>query len=104
MSTFNFFKPFSTSKPVEIAKKSVNKLTRGFDLDRLYGEAIVSDIIEPCNPGRVRFAGSWWPAECDESITLMPGEMVYVVGRRNITLVVKPMSCVDTHASLYQPI
>ncbi len=54
------------------------------------GRAIVSDTIAPDQRGRVHFQGSWWPALCDQDITLAVGEVVQVIGRQNITLLVKP--------------
>lgn len=53
--------------------------------------AIVDETIVPYFGGRVRFQSSWWPALCAHNITLGPGEVVYVVGRHNITLLVEPM-------------
>ena len=53
--------------------------------------AIVSDTIYPYTAGRVQFQGSWWPAACEQAVTIVPGTVVQVVGRRNITLVVKPI-------------
>ncbi len=57
-------------------------------------QAIVEQTIHPLRNGRVRFRGSWWPAHCKQDITLIPGEIVYVVGRHNITLIVEPASSV----------
>ncbi|HEY9836594.1 MAG TPA: NfeD family protein, partial [Vampirovibrionales bacterium] len=54
--------------------------------------AIVDEAIVPYFGGRVRFQNSWWPALCLHQITLDPGEVVYVVGRHNITLLVEPTS------------
>jgi membrane protein implicated in regulation of membrane protease activity len=55
------------------------------DLER----AIVEEEIRPNQPGRVRFQSSWWPAKCEQQITLKPGEVVHVVGLENITLIVE---------------
>lgn len=56
----------------------------------LQGQAIVSQAIAPNCQGRVHFRGSWWPAACDQQVTLVPGEIVNVVGLSNITLIVRP--------------
>ena len=55
---------------------------------------IVSESIEPDRAGRVQFQGSWWPAVCENhmTMTLTSGEIVRVVGRRNLTLIVQPMN------------
>lgn len=46
--------------------------------------------IYPDEVGRVKAAGSWWPARCQDGIVLQPGEMVKIVGIENITLLVTP--------------
>jgi membrane protein implicated in regulation of membrane protease activity len=64
----------------------------GVTLERFDHRAIVDETIHPYFGGRVRFHHSWWPAFCQQNITLAPGEFVYVVGRHNITLLVEPIS------------
>ncbi len=59
--------------------------------NELTGEATVDQVIEPGRTGRVHFQASWWPARCNQNITLVPGETVYVVGHDNITLLVEPV-------------
>lgn len=53
-------------------------------------EAIVDEPIYARRTGRVYFQSSWWPARCDQEITLETGDIVYVVGIDNITLLVTP--------------
>ena len=50
--------------------------------------ATVEERIFPEHKGRVRFQGSFWPAQCERIIQFMPGDKVQVIGRRNITLIV----------------
>ena len=55
------------------------------------GEAKVSQtIVGPYQEGRVYFRGTWWPARCDEFVTLKPGDTVQVIDMSNITLLVEP--------------
>jgi membrane protein implicated in regulation of membrane protease activity len=54
--------------------------------------AIVDEEIRPEQSGRVRFQSSWWPAKCDRKKIFKPGELVYVVGIDNITLLVEGMA------------
>lgn len=59
-------------------------------LEEIEKTAIVDETIVPYFGGRVRFQSSWWPALCQQNITLFPGEIVYVVGRHNLILLVEP--------------
>ncbi|MCT7997207.1 NfeD family protein [Laspinema olomoucense] len=61
-------------------------------LEEIEKQAIVDEAIVPHLGGRVRFQSSWWPALCQQNITLLPGEIVYVVGRYNLILLVEPSS------------
>ncbi|MBE9181124.1 NfeD family protein [Oculatella sp. LEGE 06141] len=65
------------------------------DLD---SEAVVDQLIQPGKPGRVKFQASWWPARCDDGVTLAPNTIVHVVGRQNITLLVRPIALGMTSA------
>ncbi len=51
-------------------------------------QAIVDEEIQPHCVGRVHFQASWWPARCEQEVTLVRGQIVYVVGMDNITLLV----------------
>ena len=56
------------------------------------GEAKVSEIIVgPYREGRVYFRGTWWPARCEQFVTLKPGDPVQVIDMSNITLLVEPV-------------
>ncbi|MBD2101724.1 NfeD family protein [Leptolyngbya sp. FACHB-261] len=54
--------------------------------------ATVDEIIRPGEVGRVQFQGSWWPARCEQDITLLPEQTVDVIGIRGITLLVERSS------------
>ena len=51
-------------------------------------EAVVDEIIQPNQLGRVRYRGSLWNAKCLQDFTINTGEVVYVLGNDGITLVV----------------
>ena len=48
--------------------------------------AVVDETIYPNQCGRVRFQGSYWPAECPQGQTIILGKSVRITGIRNITL------------------
>jgi membrane protein implicated in regulation of membrane protease activity len=54
-------------------------------------EATVDETIRPRRVGWVKFQGSWWSARCMQDVTLIPGEVVRVIGIHNITLLVEPI-------------
>ena len=59
-----------------------------------FQEATVTEVIYPHQAGRVRLNGTCWYARCEREIILIPDQFVYVVGHRNITLLVEPFHCV----------
>lgn len=78
------------------AKVSADVLTRAQDsrgVSRLtyLEEAKVEVTICPRRRGRVKFQGSWWPAQCEQNIVLHRGTTVRVIGTENITLLVEPI-------------
>ncbi|XGW00026.1 MAG: NfeD family protein [Leptolyngbya sp. BL-A-14] len=93
MIAFNSIQAFSAflfDAPVDKTAKSYTSYTK--ETDTSYrGRAIVSEIITPRSRGRVYFQGSWWLAQCEQDITLAVDEVVQVIGRQNITLLVRPM-------------
>lgn len=54
-------------------------------------EAIVDEPIFPGRTGRVWFQASWWDARCEKNVVIPQNAVVYVIGRRNITLLVEPV-------------
>ncbi|MCG8605790.1 NfeD family protein [bacterium] len=52
-------------------------------------KAIVTETITPKAPGRVEFRGTYWTAQASESIA--KNTPVEIVGKNNITLLVKPL-------------
>lgn len=59
------------------------------DSNSWQGEAVVDEEIQPHQLGRVKFRGSYWNARSTQAVTFVPGEVVLVVGRENITLLVE---------------
>lgn len=79
------------------AKVSADVLSRAQDsrgVPRLtyLEEAKVEVAICPQRRGRVKFQGSWWPAQCEQNVVLHRGTIVRVLGIENITLLVEPLS------------
>jgi membrane protein implicated in regulation of membrane protease activity len=59
-------------------------------IDDFFGKkAVVTQRIRPGNVGKVEFRGSYWDAESYE--TIIEGETVEIIDRKNITLIVKPI-------------
>ncbi|XGV96387.1 MAG: NfeD family protein [Leptolyngbya sp. BL-A-14] len=54
--------------------------------------AIVTRTIAPGRKGQVQFQGSWWPARCNDEMTLAVGELVRVIQRQDLTLYIEPFS------------
>lgn len=54
---------------------------------------IVDEQITADQPGRVKFKATYWPAMLfrDYNMTLYPAQEVAVVGRKGITLFVRPL-------------
>lgn len=78
------------SKTGKVMGSTAGHSTGGSNLEEIEKQAIVDEAIVPHLGGRVRFQSSWWPALCQQNITLLPGEIVYVVGRYNLILLVEP--------------
>ncbi len=52
-------------------------------------EAVVTQAIYQSCSGQVRFRGRWWTARSAQARPIVPDEVVYVVGRRNVVLYVE---------------
>ncbi len=90
MITFNPMKAFHLL-PLDAPVDSAAQTNEETDFS-YRGRAIVSAVIGPRSRGRVYFQGSWWLAQCEQDITLAVDDVVQVIGRQNITLLVRPMS------------
>ena len=88
MTTFNPSKAFNASVLDEQTEQGMPHFLRNIN-PTYRGRAVVSDTIAPHTRGRVHFQGSWWPAQCEQNVTLAVGEVVQVIGRQNITLLVR---------------
>lgn len=90
MMTFNPIKALNTFLFDAPLDRTTTNFLQGADTS-YRGRAVVSETISPCLRGRVYFQGSWWLAQCEQDITIAVDEVVQVVGRHNITLLVRPM-------------
>lgn len=54
-------------------------------------EAFVVEKIVPGRCGQISYGGSFWMARCTQPISLLPGTLVRVKGRNNLTLLVEPI-------------
>ncbi|MFB2917909.1 NfeD family protein [Aerosakkonema funiforme] len=88
----NFVKRFSEDNRQNQTANFYKDSSTVTDLKKWELEAIVDLAIQPYKSGRVYFRGSWWPARCEQEITLLPGQIVYVIGMSNITLLVEPFA------------
>jgi len=93
---FNLAKIFQAFQSIEVnnAVSKLNQLTPrslpNAGLGYQNGQAIVQQAIQPHQRGRVRFWGSDWFARCDQEISILPGDVVNVIGVESITLLVEP--------------
>lgn len=85
----NLFKRFQSQTSV-LSTPNVQPLRQ--DRRQFTGEAVVDEEIPPHQRGMVFFRASWWFAQCDRAITLVPGQRVQVLGVRGTTLVVQPLA------------
>ena len=92
----------SQPKTRALTSSTASRLTKHQRFNELKGQATVNMIIQPGNTGYVRFQGSWWPARCEQQITIIPGEVVDVVGHENITLLVKPVQWIESNWQVEQ--
>lgn len=64
------------------------------------GEAIVISVENPKQRnywlGRVAFAGSYWPARTLAPATLEEGDICEAIGNSNITVIIRPLSPVNS--------
>jgi membrane-bound ClpP family serine protease len=87
---------FSSSSTQTTGRSLNSALPFWIDATEKEKQATVDQPIQPGAPGRVKFQGSWWPALCEVNRSeanrrLVQGEVVRVVGIRNITLLVEPV-------------
>jgi hypothetical protein len=81
---------FSAQTAPTIAALQPALLASGVQIDPEQ-EAIVTQVISPRRAGQVEYQGSWWMARCLQEVTLLPGDVVYVVDRQHVsTLYVMP--------------
>ena len=57
----------------------------------------IAEVVEricPHQRGRVRYRGSYWYARTEQDVCILPMTKVLVIGRENLTLLVKPLSVI----------
>jgi tetratricopeptide (TPR) repeat protein len=59
-------------------------------LDSFHGQGTVEEPIRPQHRGRVGFQGTSWYAICQQNCIIFRGEVVDVIGMRDMTLIVEP--------------
>lgn len=52
----------------------------------------VDEVVREGAEWRVVVHGVYWKAVSEEPVALMPGDLVYVMGRRGIKLIISPES------------
>ena len=63
-------------------------------------EAEVTEVIPEGRTGEVAYEGTLWKAKCNvPELWVSKGELVHVVGRQGNTLIVIPLSFVDSHST-----
>ncbi len=67
-------------------QKRVGDLSFGY----AEGQGTIYKAVRPDRPGRVQVRGSSWPACCEQPIELLPGDIVDIVGQRELMLIVEP--------------
>lgn len=72
----------------QLRASSVDQLS---SVDHVGKVGSVIEAIKPEQVGRIRVAGSYWPARCIRSTSIEPGHNVIVVARKTINLLVEPL-------------
>ncbi len=88
-----FFRNVFAKNTSELDNKSTDSFDRIVSFRDYQGDrhkAIVTQTIRSGKTGQVKFQGSWWTARCNWDVILVPGQVVYVVERRDNTLYVEP--------------
>ena len=58
--------------------------------ENLYsGEGVVDRVVYQTRLWRVKFQGTYWNAKSKRSVTLIPGDLVRVVGMQNTNLLIE---------------
>ncbi|MBW4520199.1 MAG: NfeD family protein [Scytolyngbya sp. HA4215-MV1] len=86
----NFFSFFLSGHRNKSTQHCALKSPSGQELSLMEREAIITVTIAPHKSGEIKFQGTWWSARCEQKVTLLPGETVYVTNRQNTTLWVEP--------------
>lgn len=74
----------------------VSQFRTGFTANDFDKIAKVEEKIDPYHRGRVRYQGTYWYAMLNGNVAVCPGERVLVIGREEMTLIVRPFEALHS--------
>lgn len=59
--------------------------------DLYFGEGVVDRVVHQTRLWRIKFQGTYWNAKSKCLTTLIPGDLVRIVGMQNTNLLIEPL-------------